>query len=101
MHLVILHGLFGHSAQVLAGTKRAIGSKDSGSAARDLFNSIDHPRIAIGHEDLQKFEKNGAAKNDHANEPVPTRIPAGKQQAQNCKCADTVECNNEGRFRCR
>ena len=54
-----------------------------------------------GYEDLQKFEKNGAAKHDHANEPVTTRIPARKQQAQHCKCADTFECNNEGRFRCR
>jgi hypothetical protein len=76
-------------------------SNDSGSAARDLFNRIDHPRIAIWREDLQQFEKNCAAKDDPTNERVTTWIPARKQQAQNCKCADTFQYNISGRLRCR
>jgi hypothetical protein len=77
-----------------------LSSKDSGSAARDLFNSIDNPRIAIWHEDLQTFEKNCAAKDYHPNERVTTWIPARKQQAQNGKGADTFECNDRGGLGC-
>jgi hypothetical protein len=33
--------------------------KDSGSAARDLFNSIDHPRIAIWYEDGRPADERG------------------------------------------
>jgi hypothetical protein len=81
--------------------KEPLSSKDSGPAARDLFNGIDHPRIAVRHQDLQIFEENCAAKDDRTNEPVTTWIPARKQKAKNCKCADTFEYNDEGGLRCR
>ena len=96
MHPVILLGLFKHFAQVLAGTKRAIEQQRFRFRARDLLNSIDHPRIAIWREDLQKFEKNGAAKNDHTNEPITTRIPAPKQKGSELQMRRHVRLQQRG-----